>query len=156
MGVSGSGKTTVGEALAQRLGWIFFDADDFHPAENIMKMRNGIPLTDADRTPWLDALHQLLSSTLAAGRHPILACSALKQQYRVQLLQGLDGMDLIFLKGTFDLIWSRMSARQGHYMKPEMLRSQFATLEEPQHVFVLDISMTVEDMIDTIIARYFS
>ena len=156
MGVSGSGKTTIGQALAARLGWDFVDADDFHPAENITKMRNGIPLTDEDRAPWLDALHRLLASTLASGRHPILACSALKEKYRVQLLHGLDGIEAIYLKGTYDLIWSRMSVRQGHYMRPEMLRSQFAALEEPQDVFVLDISMTVEDMVDKIIARYFS
>ena len=156
MGVSGSGKTTIGQALAQRLDWDFFDADDFHPAENIAKMRNGIPLTDEDRSPWLAALHRVLISTLAAGRHPILACSALKEKYRAELLQGLNGMETIYLKGTYDLIWSRMSSREGHYMRPEMLRSQFAALEEPQDVFTLDIAMTVEDLVDKIVARYFS
>lgn len=156
MGVSGSGKTTIGQALAQRLDWDFFDADDFHPAENIVKMRNGIPLTDEDRAPWLAALHRVLISTLAAGRHPILACSALKEKYRAELLQGLNGMETIYLKGTYDLIWSRMSSREGHYMRPEMLRSQFTALEEPQDVFTLDIAMTVEDLVDKIVARYFS
>lgn len=156
MGVSGSGKTTIGQALAQRLDWDFFDADDFHPAENIFKMRNGIPLTDEDRAPWLAALHRVLISTLAAGRHPILACSALKEKYRAELLQGLNGMETIYLKGTYDLIWSRMSSREGHYMRPEMLRSQFTALEEPQDVFTLDIAMTVEDLVDKIVARYFS
>jgi gluconokinase len=156
MGVSGSGKTTIGKTLAERLGWDFFDADDFHPTENITKMMNGIPLTDEDRAPWLDTLHHLLSSTLASGRHPILACSALKENYRIQLLHHLDGIEPIYLKGNYELIWSRMSVRQGHYMRPEMLRSQFAALEEPHNVFALDISMTVEALIDKIMGTYFS
>ena len=156
MGVSGSGKTTVGEALAQNLGWDFFDADDFHPAENIAKMTKGIPLSDSDRAPWLASLHQLLSATLKSNRHPILACSALKEKYRTQLLNGVGGVEIIYLKGTYELIWSRMSVREGHYMKPEMLRSQFAALEEPEEVLVLDVSMSVEDMIDKIMSRYFS
>jgi len=156
MGVSGSGKTTVGKALAQKLGWDFFDADDFHPAENIAKMTHGIPLSDSDRAPWLAALHQLLASTLRSNHHPILACSALKEKYRAQLLDGLEGVEIIYLRGDFDLIWSRMSARRGHYMRPEMLRSQFAALEEPISGFALDISMSVEAMIDKIMAWYFS
>ena len=155
MGVSGSGKTTVGKSLAQKLGWDFFDADDFHPAENIAKMAAGIPLTDSDRAPWLATLHHLLSTTLEANRHPILACSALKHKYRVQLLDGLVGLEVIYLKGNYDLIWSRMSAREGHYMKPEMLQSQLATLEEPEDAFALDISLSLNDMIDKILARYF-
>src|SRR5215216_2581150 len=100
MGVSGSGKTTVGKALAQRLGWDFFDADDFHPPENIAKMATRIPLNDADRAPWLASLHNLISSTLNSNHHPILACSALKEKYRAQLLDGLDGIGIIYLKGT--------------------------------------------------------
>ncbi len=155
MGVSGSGKTSVGMSLAQKLGWNFFDADDFHPAENIAKMAAGIPLNDSDRSPWLAALHQLLSSTLKSNRHPILACSALKQKYRTQLMDGLAGLELVYLKGNYDLIWSRMSAREGHYMKPEMLRSQFAALEEPTDAFAVDISISLDDMIDQILARYF-
>jgi gluconokinase len=155
MGVSGSGKTSVGKTLAQKLGWDFFDADDFHPAENIAKMTAGIPLDDLDRAPWLATLHQLLSTTLKSNRHPILACSALKHKYRVQLLDGLSGLEMIYLKGTYDLIWSRMSARKGHYMKPEMLQSQLAALEEPVDALAVDISVPLNDMIDKIIARYF-
>ena len=155
MGVSGSGKTSVGKALAQKLGWDFFDADDFHPAENIAKMTAGIPLDDSDRAPWLAALHQVLSATLKSNHHPILACSALKHKYRVQLLEGLAGLEIIYLKENYDLIWSRMSAREGHYMKPEMLKSQLAALEEPVDAFVLDISLSLNDMIDKILARYF-
>ncbi len=156
MGVSGSGKTTVGKALAQKLGWDFFDADDFHPTENIAKMINGMPLSDSDRTPWLASLHNLLSSTLKSNHHPILACSALKEKYRAQLLDGVDGFEIIYLKGSYDLIWSRMSTRQGHYMRPEMLQSQFAALEEPQNALVLDISASLENLIDKIVANYFS
>jgi len=155
MGVSGSGKTSVGKALAQKLGWDFFDADDFHPAENIAKMAAGIPLNDSDRAPWLAALHHLLSTTLESNHHPILACSALKYKYRVQLLDGLSGIEIIYLKGDYDLIWSRMATREGHYMKPEMLQSQLATLEEPTDAFALDISISLNDMIDKITARYF-
>jgi len=156
MGVSGSGKTTVGKALAQKLGWDFFDADDFHPTENIAKMINGMPLSDSDRTPWLASLHNLLSSTLKSNHHPILACSALKEKYRAQLLDGVDGFEIIYLKGSYDLIWSRMSTRQGHYMRPEMLQSQFAALEEPQNALVLDISASLENLIDKIVENYFS
>ena len=154
MGVSGSGKTTLGKALAQKLGWDFFDADDFHPPENIAKMTAGIPLSDSDRVSWLAALHNQLLSTRKAGRHPVLACSALKEIYRTQLLEGMDGIVVIYLKGSYDLIWSRMSRREDHYMKPEMLRSQFNALEEPKVALVLDVKMSVKDMIDTIIKNF--
>lgn len=156
MGVSGSGKTTVGKALAQKLGWDFFDADDFHPAGNITKMASGIPLSDSDRAPWLNSLHHLLSSTLKSNRHPVLACSALKEEYRAELLDGMDGIEVIYLKGNYDLISSRMSARENHYMRPEMLRGQFATLEEPKNALVLDVSASVEELIDKIVAKCFS
>lgn len=156
MGVSGSGKTTVGQALAQKLGWDFFDADDFHPPANIAKMASGIPLSDSDRAPWLAALHDQLASTLKSNRHPVLACSALKEKYRARLLDGIDRIEIIYLKGSYDLIWSRMSGREGHYMRPEMLRSQFAVLEYPENVFALDISTPVKEMIDIIVAKYFS
>jgi len=154
MGVSGSGKTTLGKALAQKLGWDFFDADDFHPPANIVKMAAGVPLSDSDRAPWLAALHEQLLSTLKSGRHPVLACSALKDKYRAQLLEGMDGIAIIYLKGSYDLIFSRMSIREGHYMKPEMLKSQFDALEEPKDAVVLDVEMSLEEMIDTIIGRF--
>jgi len=154
MGVSGSGKTTLGEALAQRLGWDFFDADDFHPPANIVKMAAGVPLSDSDRAPWLASLHEQLLSTLKAGRHPVLACSALKDKYRAQLLEGMDGIAIIYLKGSYGLIFSRISIREGHYMRPEMLRSQFDALEEPKDAVVLDVEMSLEEMIDTITGRF--
>ena len=155
MGVSGSGKTTLGEALAQKLGWDFFDADDFHPPENIAKMRDGIPLDDSDRAPWLDSLRNQLLSTLEAGHHPVLACSALKQQYRAHLLEGMDGISIIYLKGNYELIFARMSNRKGHYMKPEMLQSQFDALEEPKAAVVLNAGMSLEEMIDTIMRKFY-
>src|SRR6266545_2092480 len=109
MGVAGSGKSTLGKALAQKLGWDFFDADDFHPESNITKMAAGIPLDDSDRTPWLVSLHDQLVSTLKADRHPVLACSALQEKDRVQLLDGLTGLAVTHLRGSYDLLWSRMS-----------------------------------------------
>jgi gluconokinase len=155
MGVSGSGKTTLGRALARKLGWDFFDADDFHPAGNIAKMAAGIPLSDSDRLPWLASLHDRLRSTLSADRHPVLACSSLKRKYRAQLLDGLEGIAVIYLKGSFELIRSRMTARSSHFMGPEMLQSQFDDLEEPEAALVLDVSARVEDLLDKITAEYF-
>lgn len=155
MGVSGSGKSTLGMALARELGWDFFDADDFHSPENIARMAAGIPLADADRAPWLEALNRQLLATVQADRHPVLACSALKEKYRARLLEGLQGIALIYLKGSFDEIRSRLSSREGHYMKAGMLRSQFEALEEPEEALVLDVSMPVREMLDTITATYF-
>src|SRR5687767_8702473 len=110
MGVAGSGKTTVGKSLAQHLDWDFYDADDFHPPENIEKMANGIALDDSDRVPWLARLHDLISSSLRQNHPGVLACSALKESYRQQLLAGNEDVQIIYLKGTYDLIWSRLSA----------------------------------------------
>lgn len=155
MGVSGSGKTTLGRALARALGWDFLDADDYHPAANVAKMSAGIPLDDSDRAPWLDSLHEWLVSTLKADRRPILACSALKEIYRARLLNGINNVAVIHLKGTYDLIHARMSARGGHYMKPEMLQSQFRDLEEPQNALTLDVSAPLEDMLAAIMETHF-
>lgn len=155
MGVSGSGKTALGRALADRLKWDFFDADDFHPPENIARMAAGIPLDDSDRAPWLAALHDLLFSTLKADRHPVLACSALREKYRAQLLTGNDGIAVIHLKGSYELIRLRMSAREEHYMRPEMLQSQFEALEEPDDALVLDVSMPLDEMADLALKTFF-
>jgi gluconokinase len=154
MGVAGSGKTTLGRALADQLGWDYFDADDFHSVENISKMATGIPLSDSDREPWLVELNHILLSTLRENRHPILACSALKRSYRSQLLAGVDGIAIVYLKGNYDLIWSRISSREGHYMKSNMLQSQFDSLEEPENALVLDIHLPLETMLDIIFANY--
>ena len=131
MGVSGSGKSTVGMALAVELGCPFFDGDDFHPPENVTKMSLGVPLDDADRETWLAQQATLLADHLRQGKIAVLACSALKKRYRDQLRAGNEGLIFVYLQGSYDLIWQRMQARPGHYMKPEMLRSQFAALEEP-------------------------
>lgn len=151
MGVAGCGKTTVGRLLAERLHWDFLDADDFHPPVNIVRMKAGIPLSDSDRAPWLVALNERLVFTLKAGRHPVLACSALKESYRVTLRQGIDGLQLVYLKGSYELILSRISSRQGHYMKADLLRPQFDTLEEPTDALVMDIRAGVEEIVETIL-----
>ncbi len=153
MGVAGSGKTTVGELLAQRLGWNFYDADAFHPAENIEKMANGTPLDDIDRVPWLAALHALISTSLKENRPAVLACSALKESYRQQLLDGNEGVQIVYLKGSYDLIWSRISQRKDHYMKPQMLQSQFEALEEPANALTLDVSLSVEEIVEGIVKQ---
>jgi gluconokinase len=153
MGVAGCGKTTIGQALAQRLGWDFYDADDFHPPENIDKMANGIALDDSDRAPWLARLHDLISSSLMGDRPGVLACSALKEPYRLQLLAGNEDVQVIYLKGTYDLVWSRLSARKDHYMKPHMLQSQFETLEEPTNALVVDISLPANDIVQEILKQ---
>jgi gluconokinase len=153
MGVAASGKTTVGELLAKRLGWNFYDADAFHPAENVAKMANGTPLNDADRAPWLAALHALISASIKENRPAVLACSALKESYRQQLLEGNEGVQIVYLKGSFDLIWSRIAQRKDHYMKPQMLRSQFDTLEEPTDALTFDVSMPVSEIVQGIIKK---
>ena len=147
MGVAGCGKTTVGKALAEHLGWDFYDADNFHPPENIAKMANGIPLDDLDRAPWLASLHDLISSCLKRSQPGVLACSALRERYRRQLLEGNEDVQLVYLKGSYDLIWSRMEKRTDHYMKPQMLQSQFDALEEPTNALIVDISMSIDDLV---------
>ena len=153
MGVAGSGKTTVGELLAKELGWSFHDADGFHPPENIEKMTNGIPLTDSDRIPWLAALHDLISTSLKENRLAVLACSALKESYRQKLLEGNEGVQIVYLKGSYDLLWSRLSLRKDHYMKPQMLRSQFEALEEPANALTVDVSMPVKDIVNEVLKQ---
>jgi gluconokinase len=131
MGVSGSGKTTVASLLAGRLGWEFEDADDFHPPANVAKMHAGIPLTDADRGPWLDAIAAWIDRVRAEGRHGVVTCSALKRAYRRVLVGDRPDVRLVYLKGERGLIGRRMAARQGHFMPTSLLDSQFGTLEEP-------------------------
>ena len=146
MGVSGCGKSSVGKLLAEKLGWDFYDADDFHPSINVKKMADGIPLDDSDRAPWLALLHELISSSLKQNQPGVLACSALKERYRQQLMEGNENIQLVYLKGNYDLIWSRMSTRREHYMQPEMLQSQFDALEEPVNALTMDISGPVDDI----------
>lgn len=140
MGVSGSGKTTVGRHLAEKLKWQLLDADDFHPPANIEKMSRGIPLEDSDRWPWLDRLNEMIRSAESRGEYVLLACSALKARYRERLAHGCENVRWIYLKGDFNLIESRLKARKGHYMKAGLLQSQFTALEEPQGALVMDIA----------------
>lgn len=153
MGVSGSGKSVVGCALASKLGWDFYDADDFHSPANIAKMEAGIPLDDADRAPWLAALQALITSCLDTNRPGVLACSALKERYRQQLLAGNLGVQIVYLRGSYDLVWSRMAARAGHYMKPTLLQSQFDALEEPQDALVMDITLPLDEIVARILEK---
>jgi gluconokinase len=140
MGVSGCGKTTVGELLARRLGWRYLDADDHHPPENVQKMRAGTPLTDTDRWPWLERLNALLRERQSTGDNVVLACSALRRIYRERLARGLDDVRWVHLAGSFDLIASRLQARMHRYMPATLLRSQFETLEPPTDALVVDIT----------------
>ncbi|MGL5063945.1 MAG: gluconokinase [Microcoleus sp.] len=151
MGVSGAGKTTVGKLLAQSLDWDFKDADDFHPIANIEKMSQGIPLDDADRMPWLYKMQQAIADWLQAKKNVILACSALKASYRNLLFGDRPEIKLIYLKGNYELISRRLQQRQNHYMKADLLSSQFANLEEPQNVIVLDAAQPPEDLVQQII-----
>jgi carbohydrate kinase (thermoresistant glucokinase family) len=149
MGVSGSGKTTIGEALARRLGCRFIDADDYHPAANVAKMAAGQALEDEDRWPWLDRLNAILRREDNA----ILACSALKERYRQRLSQDVPALAWIYLKGEFDLIRSRLGERRHRYMPASLLESQFATLEPPSDAITVDVSGSVEDCITAIAAE---
>lgn len=153
MGVSGSGKTTVGEILSRELGWPYFDGDDHHPPANVAKMRAGTPLTDADRWPWLDRLNELLKQRQAAGDDVILGCSALKQMYRERLAQGLRDLRWVHLKGSFELIQSRLQVRKHRYMPASLLQSQFATLEQPTDALAVDVGPTPEAVVRSIIAE---
>jgi gluconokinase len=150
-GVSGAGKTTVGELLAERLGWAFDDADDFHPPQNIAKMRRGEPLNEADRAGWLAALREMLAGRLARGENGVLACSALKAVYRQQLAVN-EEVTFVFLRGDYALIASRLQARQGHYMPPSLLQSQFDALEEPDEsgALAVDIAAAPEEIVERI------
>ena len=149
MGVVGSGKTTVGRLLAQRLGWEFADADDFHPALNIEKIRNGIPLGDEDRQPWLDRLREAILDWIARGRNVVLACSALKRAYRKTLDAGPE-VRFVYLKGSATLIAERLRSRQGHFAGEQILASQLSDLEEPEGALTVDIAATPEQIVDKI------
>lgn len=149
MGVSGVGKTTIGQALAQRMGWQFTDADHFHPGANVTKMRAGFPLNDEDRAPWLESLTEAIAGWLAGGKSVVLACSALKESYRQQLMISSE-VRLVFLHADFDVIAQRLQARHGHYMNPALLKSQFDTLEIPKQAISIDAGAPVDNAVEGI------
>lgn len=146
MGVTGAGKTTVGQALASELRWKFADADSYHSVGNIAKMHAGIPLSDADREPWLVSLHHAISEWLATDEHVVMACSALKAAYRRQLLIAPE-VKFVYLRATRELVAARLAGRENHYMNPTLIDSQFATLEEPTDAVTVDASLSTEAIV---------
>jgi gluconokinase len=149
MGVAGVGKTTIGAALARELGWRFIDADDYHPPQNVQKMKAGIPLEDADRWPWLAHLNRVLKEE----EHAVLACSALKASYRERLSQGIARFTVVYLHGTPSLIRERLKARSHRYMPATLLDSQLATLEPPAEALAIDVAAPLEASVAAIVAR---
>jgi len=154
-GVSGAGKTTLGKLLAQKTGWRFYEADDFHSPANTDKMRRGVPLTDEDRQPWLARLRELIERCLATGENAVLACSALKKKYRRYLRVNVQVI-FVFLRGDRRQIESQLRHRRGHFMNPELLESQFADLEEPEPeecAIVIDLRRTPNKLVEEIRAK---
>jgi gluconokinase len=153
MGVAGAGKTTIGAALARRLCCRFIDADDYHPPQNITKMKAGISLDDADRRPWLERLNKELRTSDLISQNAVIACSALKQDYRERLAQGIHDFRTVYLHGSPNLIRSRMAARTHRYMPATLLDSQFAVLEPPSEAISIDIAATADECVAGIVAR---
>lgn len=151
MGVVGSGKTTVGQLLAGKLGWEFADADNFHSRENIRKISHGMALTDEDRAPWLANLRDSIQKWNAEGKSVVLACSALKHSYRKELSAG--AVQFVYLKGSYDLIEQRLSERRGHFASDSILKSQFQDLEEPSHALPVPIDQPPDAIADEIITK---
>ena len=154
-GVSGTGKTTVGKLLARELGWQFIEADDFHPAANIKKMRSGRPLTDEDRWPWLNCLRKQIEQLVSAGENAVLACSALKRVYRDRLRVS-DEIKFVFFRGDYALVEKQLRSRRRHFMNPDLLQSQFDDLEEPQsdeHALTVTLGRTPEEIVEEIEAK---
>jgi gluconokinase len=155
-GVSGSGKSTVGSMLAQRLGWPFADGDSFHAAVNVAKMRAGQPLTDEDRWPWLEAIAAWMDERIAAGQSAVVACSALRRAYRDVLLDGRPAARMVFLQVSHDQDVARLTARQGHFFPSKLLDSQFAAMEMPQdseRILVLAVQGGPADVVAEIVRR---
>ena len=156
MGVSGSGKSTIADRLAARLGWRYEDGDKYHPPANVAKMSAGHPLSDEDRWPWLQAIADEIDRLSATGERAVIACSALKRAYRDILVHGRDDVRIVFLDGTQDLIAARLAARKGHFMPPGLLASQFKTLERPgtnERPIIVSIDAPVERIVDDIVTQ---
>ncbi len=153
MGVSGSGKTTIGKSLAESLGWTFFDGDDFHPTANVSKMAKGIPLSDNDRQPWFNALRKQIKKLISKDVSAVITCSALKRVYREYLQDDNEAVRFVYLKGDYELIRERMEGRSSHFMKADLLLSQFAALQEPEGVITVNISRDPEEIVKSIIAE---
>jgi gluconokinase len=156
MGVSGSGKTTIATLLAKKLGFVFRDGDEFHPAANVEKMKNGVPLTDEDRWPWLEAIARFIDEELARGTKTIVTCSALKRRYRDIIIDGRKGVRLIYLKGDKALLEKRLAQRHGHFMPSSLLKSQFEALEEPgleENPLVVSVDATPDQIVEHILAE---
>ena len=155
MGVSGTGKTTVGKLLAEQLGWTFIEADDYHPAANVEKMQGGTPLNDEDRRPWLAALRKRVEAACKSGENAVLACSALKHSYQ-DYLEGHDPdcVEFVYLYGSEDLIRKRLAARKGHFMNPALLQSQFDTLEPPAKAVRVDVTPPPEVIVTEIRRKF--
>ena len=153
MGVTGAGKTTVGRALAEALGWEFHDGDELHSEAAKHKMHLGIALDDADRAPWLAAIRKLIQDMLSEGRDGVVACSALKQAYRDEIGVDPELVKVVYLKGSKDVIAERLRNRAGHFMNPDLLQSQIDTLEEPRDAIAVDVSMAPEAIVSAIRAR---
>lgn len=147
MGVTGAGKTTVGQRLAKTLGWPFHDADDFHPPANKVKMNAGVPLTDDDRWPWLRALRAVIEQALAEGTSAVVTCSALKRAYRDVLSGGLVDVHYVHLTGDKQVLAGRLASRRGHFMNPALLDSQIATLEAPADALDVDVAQNPAEQV---------
>ena len=153
MGVSGTGKTTIGALLSKELQWDFFDGDDFHDPSNVEKMAAGIPLTDEDRQAWLTTLRDIVIKLRKEGKNGIIACSALKRSYRRYLMTHAEDVCLVHLKGEFKQIKKRLNDRKGHFMGDSLLESQFSTLEEPDDAIEVDITQTPADIVSAIMKQ---
>jgi gluconokinase len=156
MGVSGSGKSTIADKLAERLGWSYEDGDKFHPASNVAKMSAGHPLTDEDRWPWLQAIADEIDRVCKAGQHAVIACSALKRAYRDIVVHGRNDVRIVYLKGAQELIANRLAQRKGHFMPPGLLASQFKTLEPPdgsENPVTVSIDASVDAIVDDIVGQ---
>jgi gluconokinase len=155
IGVSGSGKTTIGELLANQLGWRFYEGDEYHSQENIEKLTSGIPLTDDDRAPWLRRLRNVMEECRSAGADAVIACSALRQSYRTYLSEEGSDVRFVYLKGDYGVIRERIIRRRGHFMKNNLLKSQFSVLEEPTDAIVAHVAEEPRSIVTKIMGELF-